>query len=149
MGQLIFQSFGGNFFSRYLTKHIADVLPRRVKRLLYVSSAMGTILREKSPDTKLVSKINDKLKLAYGASGLLFPIYIGSFIWKQLKTSVVYIHCGPVKLTELPLDKMNDMDCWKTGIVFAKNVPVWLRYGSTELMTADIHDMLVLMDKAA
>ena len=149
MGQLIFSSFGGNFFSRYLTKQISEILPRRVKRLLYVSSAMGTILREKSPDVKLVTKINDRLKLAYGASGLLFPIYIGAFIWKQIKGNLVHLHTGPVKISELPIAQLTDMDCWKTGIVFAKNVPSWLRYGSTELMTADVHDMLVTINKAA
>lgn len=149
MGQVIFHSFGGNFFTRYLSKQLADMLPRRFKRLFYVSSAMGTLLREKSPDTALVARINKKLRLAYSISGMMFPIYIGAMIWKNLANSVISLTVGPVTLAELQVNMLDDMDCWKTGALFAKNVPFWLRYGSNELMTADVHDMLVMINKAA
>ena len=149
MGQVIFHSFGGNFFSRYLAKHLAEMLPRRFKRLLYVSSAMGTLLKEKHPDNALVMRINKKLRLAYSATGMMFPIYIGAMIWKNLANSIISLTVGPVTLSDLHVHMLNDMDCWKTGALFAKNVPQWLRYGSTELMTADVHDMLVVINKAA
>ena len=149
MGTVIFHSFGGNFFSRYLTKQLAEMLPRRFKRLLYVGSAMGTLLKEKHPDNMLLMKINKKLRLAYSAAGMMFPIYIGAMIWKNLANSIVSLTVGPVSLSDISVHALNDMDCWKTGALFAKNVPQWLRYGSTELMTADVHDMLVLINKAA
>ncbi len=149
MSSLLSRSFNGNFFSRYLNKNFGEVLPRRIKRLLYVSSAMGLLLRTKNPDMRLVSRINDKLKLAYNASGMLFPIYIGSIIWKNLLSNVIELNIGAVPVSEINVHKLSDMDCWKTGLFLARNTPEWLQYGSNELMASDIHDMLVLLDEAA
>lgn len=139
---------GGNFFSRYLSQEAGQVLPRRIKRLIYVSSAMGLLLKTRELDARLAERINSTMKLAYGASGLLFPVYIGAIIWKNLKTNLVELKLGPVQLTSIDVYKLDDMDCWRTGLFFARNVPTWLRYGTIELMTADIHDMLVELERA-
>lgn len=149
MPSLIANSFGGNFFSRHLTKQLAEFLPRRFKRLLYVSSAMGLLLRNKKPDSRIVAKINDKLHLAYSVSAMLFPIYIGTTIWKNLMTNVIRLQIGLVPVSELNLGELSDMDCWRTGLFFARHTPPWLQYGSDELMAADVHDMIVVLNKAA
>lgn len=149
MTNLIARSFGGNFFSRYLSKNLAELLPRRIKRLLYVSSVLGMVLQSKNPDPAIVSKVNEKLQLAYSASGMLFPIYIGSIIWKSLKSNVIMLQTGLVPVTCLDPGKFCDMDCWRTGLFFARNSPDCLRYASDETMTADVHDMLVTLAKAA
>lgn len=149
MPRLLVHSFGGNFFSRHLTKQMAEVLPRRIKRLLYVSSAIGILLRDKKPDAALVARINDKLKLAYSASGMLFPIYIGTIIWKNLMTNTIQLQIGLVPVAELNPGDLSDMDCWRTGLFFARHTPPWLQYGSDELMAADMHDILVTLGKAA
>lgn len=148
MSTLLDVSFGGNFLTRYLTNRFSNYLPRRFKRLLFVSSAMGLLLKTRYPDLDMVSKINDKLKLAYSAMGLLFPIYIGSFIWKNLRNNTIHLEGGLVNLDELDLANMEDSDCWKTGVFFAQNTPSWLQYGSDGLLTADVHDMMVALKAA-
>lgn len=141
------QSFGGNFFTRHLSRRTMEILPRRIKRLLYVGVVLGLILKQ-MPDAEVVDRINQKLHLAYGAVGILFPIYIGTIIWKNIATNVIDLHLGHVSISELNPDKMTEMDFWKTGLFFARNMPVWLQYGSNELMAADIHDMLVTLEAA-
>lgn len=139
--------FGGNFFTRYIARNIADVLPRRHKRLLYVSSAMGMLLKTKVLDPRLAESINAKMRLAFGASSLFFPVYIGSIIWKSLRDKVVMLSIGAPRLCELDVCGLCDRDCWKTALFFAQNAPNWMRYGSIGLMTADIHDMLKELDR--
>lgn len=149
MPDFITNSFGGSFFSRYLMKQLAEVLPRRVKRILYVGSALGMLLREKSLDTSIVEKINNKLQLGYGVFSVLFPIYIGCVIWKNLMTNVIELQTGFVPLSKIDARNLSDADCWKVGAYLARRGPPCLQYGSDQLMTADVHDMLTALRKAA
>ena len=142
------QSFNGNFLTRHFSRRMMEVLPRRFKRLLYVSSVMGLILKQ-IPETSLVDKINQKLHLAYGAVGMLFPIYIGSIIWRSLINNVIRLDSGLVSVDNLNPKELSEIDCWRTGLFFARNTPMWLQYGSDDLMAADIHDMLMLLEDAA
>lgn len=149
MPEFITDSFGGNFFTRHLTKQVADVLPRRVKRILYVGSAMGMLLRDKSPDSAIVERINNKLKLAYGMSAVLLPIYMGAIIWRNVMTNLIELQIGFVPVAEIDACNLSDSDCWRIGAYLARRTPACLQYGSLQVMSADVHDMLVSLRKAA
>lgn len=149
MPEIITDSFGGNFFTRHLTKQVADVLPRRVKRFFYVGSAMGMLLRDKSPDTAIVERVNNNLKLAYGVSAVLLPIYMGAIIWRDLMTNLIELQVGYVPISEIDACSLSESDCWRVAAYLARRPPTCLQYGSDQLMAADIHDMLVSLKKAA
>lgn len=139
-------SIGGNFATRYLTRVLSERLPRKVKRMLYVSSVIGMVIQRDKPDMAMVERINKVMHLAYRTSSLLFPVYIGSVIWKNLCGKTVQLEQGPVEITHLPIHAMQEIDLWRTGVFFSRNAPAWLHYGSENLMTTDVHDALVCLD---
>lgn len=147
MDHLVFNSFSGNFFTRYFTKKSTEILPRRIRRIIYIGATIG-ILQDRYPESELIEKVNRKLKLAYHATGFLFPIFIGSFIWKKILDNIIQLDLGPVRLDSINIKSMSDNDSWKTGIYLAKHVPNWLQYGSQELMAADAHDTIVALKEA-
>lgn len=110
---------------------------------------MGMLLKTKHPDKDLVERVNQRLKLAYGASAILFPIYIGSKIWKDVINNIVELQRGEVSLADLKFQNLCDADCWKTGVFLAQRSPEWLNYGSPDLMAADVRDMLSVVLKTA
>ena len=143
MTDAINRSLKGNFFTRYLLRNLSEVLPRRAKRMLYVCSAAGVLLKTKTPDLRLVNRLNRDLRLASRDSGLLFPVYIGNRIWGDVQEEPVDLEYETISVSELEPKKFTDADCWKAALFFAKNTPFWLCYGSQQLMATDIHDLLV------
>ena len=141
------QSVGGNFVRRHISRRLMEVLPRRLKRLLYVSSVLGIVLKE-TPDSDALARVNEKLHLAYGVMGMLFPIYLGSIIWKNVLNNVIVLDRGWVVVDELSTTELGEADLWKTGLFFARNSPSWIQYGSDALMAADIRDTLALLEAA-
>ena len=143
MPPIIKSSLEGNFLTRFFKHTLSELLPRRIKRLFYISSALSVILQDKTPDLALVTRLNVALNLAYGAVGMLFPAYIGFRIWSNIEKSNVELCNRVVTVDKLPDCVLCDMDCWKLGLFFAKNSPEWMQYGSQNLMTTDVHDMMI------
>ena len=143
------RSLKGNFFTRYLLRNLSEALPKKAKRMLYVCSAAGLLLKTKHPDLKLVTRLNQDLSLAHSDSGLLFPVYIGGKIWEGVMEEQVFLEHDTVRLSELEPKALADIDCWKAAVFFAKNSPSWLKYGSVQLMTSDIHDLLISLRRTA
>lgn len=127
-----------NFVIRHLQKRLTELLPSRFKRLLYIGSVIG-ILVSKSPDPELLGKINQALNVAYGSSGMLFPAYFSDQIWAE-RVLEKAAHCD--------IHHMHDEDCWKIGMLMAKECPSWLQYGSLQLMAADIYDVVKTSSKS-
>lgn len=149
MTAMINRSLKGNFFTRYLLRNLSEVLPRRAKRMLYICSAAGVLLKTKTPDLRLVTRLNKDLHLAYRDSGLLFPVYIGNRIWEGVQEEPIDLEYETISVAELEVKKFTDVDCWKAALFFARNTPFWLQYGSQQLMTTDIHDLLVTLKHEA
>lgn len=120
----------GNFLTRMLCEKLQELLPMRIKRLLYVGSVIG-VLFSKTPDPAILARVNEALKIAYGANSMLFPAYISDRIWADLVIEQNKI---------LTLKDMENMERWGICLQFAHRCPPWLQYGSEQLMAADVYE---------
>lgn len=128
------------FFSTTFLKLLEKRLPRRFKRLIYVSSILGLIQQMKDPDMALVIKLNTMFKLANNPDALAFPMYIKSVIWKDVMLEAVCISTTDeqVPITALLDQELNSKDCTAIGEYFARQAPAWLKYGAIDTMVNDI-----------
>lgn len=141
---------GGNFVTRYLHFLLTDLLPRRFKRLVYVSTALGLILREKNPDLGLMTKMNEVMHLAHKEASMIPLLYISAMVWKSVSSNVIQLSTGAsVALNHLEYKDLSEKDCWDTAHLLARKSPDWLQYGSLELMVHDVYQMLQCLKKAA
>ena len=145
MAHTLNRTLDDTFLKRWLCQTVADTLSRRAKRLIYVASVLGVVIQNRAPDPDLVDPLNKELKLGVRSSALMFPIYMYGFIWKGKQDRELNLSTGMTKITEIRIPKTTDMDLWKISSFFARNARPCLQYGSHELMTADIHDMLEIL----
>lgn len=120
----------GNFLTRMLREKAQEILPTRIKRLFYIGSVIG-VLFSKDPDPAMLSRINEALKVAYGANSMLFPAYFSDRIWADLV------------LEQNSISNIKDLDVsekWKICLLFAHRCPTWLQYGTEQLMASDIYE---------
>jgi hypothetical protein len=118
---------------------MSEVLPGKVKRVFYVSSALAVVIRDRTPDTETLSKLGRFLKLGYQPEAMLFPAYMAIHIWKNLDLHAVK---GFSESDGLHVRQMTDKDYWELALTFARQCPDFLQYGSLQLMTTDAHNML-------
>lgn len=118
----------GNFLTRYLSSTVTDLLPSRVKRMMYLGSAIGILLNCKIPSPELLEKINAELRIAYGAGSIAFPVYFCDKIWNK--------DCIPIDGKTVA--ELSNETRWRISVAFATNCPEWMRYGSQQLMVYDM-----------
>lgn len=135
----VLESKPPGFFSRHFLKFLENRLPRRFKRLIYVSSVLGMMEQAKDPDMVFVSKLNETFKLAQRPDAYAFPMYIRSVIWKGAANTAIHLsNDEELAIGDVIKRELNSYDCAVIGAYFAKHSPAWLRYGSLELMVNDI-----------
>ena len=122
-----------------------DMLPRRIKRLIYLSSILGVIEHvQQDPDLELIEKLNNVLKLAENANSYRLPIYVKSLIWKNMEQergvllNEQYIPVSDIKIS----DRMSYLDKTKLAEFFSFRTPEWLKYGSEQLMENDVVNLI-------
>lgn len=135
-------SFGGNFLTRYIRQTLSDVVPRRIKRLAYMASVLGALIQNRNPDPRLLGPINDLLKLAYTVPGMLLFIHLHEAIWKDAASHQITLSQNTTTLGELKFKELAEVDLWRIGLYFSRHAVGCMRYGSEELMAADVHDLL-------
>ena len=138
-----------NRFLEYMLRKGIGLLPTRLRRMLYVGSFAGMVLHIRDPDLKLVSKMNDVLRLAHRPSGWIPPFMVSDVVWQHCKDEAVRLSSGEKPISQVALNEtLSDNDCWRIGLFAARNCPESLRYGSDQVMAADIHDTLMALAPA-
>ena len=145
---VLVQAVGGNFFYRYFSKTVSDVLPRRFRRLLFVASALGLVLKGTPPSEEVLRRINLRLALCYRLTAMLFPITFGVAWWKDAMDCTIKIEGEPTRIQDIDVERLSEQDRWKLSVFFAKNGPTMLNYGSLSLMSTDIHDLFESLSPA-
>ena len=126
-------------FSRTFYKVLENNLPRRFKRLIYVSSILRLIQQVQDPDMQLITKLNNIFKIAHSPDAFAFPMYIKSAIWKDAIDEAVYITSDKeVAIEDLISQDLSNKDCTVIGEYFANHAPTWLLYGAVDTMVNDI-----------
>ena len=117
--------------------------------MMYVGSFAGMVLHIQNPDQKLIGKMNQVLRLAHRPSGWIPPFMISDVVWKHCKDEAIKLSSGEKPISQVALtETLSDNDCWRIGLFAARNCPESLRYGSDQVMAADIHDTLVALTPA-
>lgn len=133
-----------NRLLEYLLRKGSGLLTTRIRRMLYVGSFAGMMLHVQNPDTELIKKMNAVLRLAHRPTGWIPPFMISDVVWDHCKNEAVQLSTGDVPISEVKVNEaLSDNDYWRIGLFAARNCPEPLRYGSDQLMAADIHDTLM------
>lgn len=141
------RSVSGNFFTRSVRQKIAEIAPRRIKRLFYMGSLINLMLGTSKPDLCVLAQINKAFKLAYSTAGMMLPVYIGHRHWFESdleNIELTHWRCSIHAVLGLP---MTEADRWKSARFLAKRCPDWLCYGSLDLLTSDTHDLIRFLQK--
>lgn len=132
----------GRGFARWLAKAITPPLPRRLKRLIVISSIVGAVKHIHNPDSVLINKLNRALVLDYKGAWTV-SMLTRSLAWRFNSTEEIAIGTkGTVMVCDLNHCHLNRDEEVQVVNWFMQRMPAWLRYGSEKLMRHDIASAL-------
>lgn len=139
-----------SFTSRVLGK----LLPRRMKRLIFVSSFIAHLRNTTDPDRDLLSKINKLLSLSNRDEALLLPIQLHQQIWSKVFLKEVFQEksINFDDISQIASFKFHKPQIRTLSEEIIKVIPSWLMYGSRNQVKNDLvcifENMGVLFQKA-
>lgn len=123
----------------FIERRVLSKLPRRIKRMIYVSSIFGLIHDAKDPDMELVRKLNELIHLSRSEKTCELPIHIRKTIWKNLDVRNVSIsNDKAIPLNTVIQSDLSIENCDAIGKTLAAAAPQWLNYGSIATMATDV-----------
>lgn len=140
-------NFSGNFLTRQASKFASGLLPSKLKQLIFVTSGLAVLIRDRVPDLNFLGRVNSRLKSGYSTAYMVIPAYTSTNLWKGITTTLGMV-CPSITLPSCKLSELTDGEFWRIGMVFATKCPEWLKYGSMELMASDIHDALEFVSRS-
>ena len=131
-----------NLFPNFGLKTLFGNLPRRTKRLIYLASLLAMIEDINNPSELVVKKLDELFGLAnYGCKALKFPMIVHNFIWQKTIYTQPETQCKD-SFCALMHEKLEKNDIKELCEYFYRSTPVWLKYGSKNLMLTDIRILL-------
>lgn len=125
--------------TRLFASLIGHRLPRKYKRMIYISSILGLLEQVREPDMELVKKLNDIIKIAHHVEAIQGPIYIKNLIWKTFSSRTLMLsESKTIAVCDITKSELTQKECEVIGNYFANNAPKWLRYGSLGMMINDV-----------
>jgi len=126
-----------------------DYLPKRFKRMIYISSLLSLILQIKKPNESQLEKINSIFKIAKYKDSMAVPIYFNSYIWHDINnTTIVTIDSNNgIPLTSIKNAYLTEKDKDIITDFFINRTPNWLKYGSRNLLKHDTDMIMVNVNK--
>lgn len=131
-----------SFLSSAICDKLINKVPRKFKRLVFLSSILGIIDDIKNPTDEIISKLNEILSLAHDKKALMLPIYIHSFIWKGVMEPAMEKDQQLVDSIRNVVGGVIDEDS-KNYLIdfFITHSPEWLRYGSIDLIKKELNTL--------
>ena len=146
-----------SYIRRNICTFLSDMLPNRIKRLLFSASLYGLLEKNQEEkesvyckikkiffitkkDKQIVEKLNAELKLGQTSdSSLVFPMIVKSLIWTDLKKSPYFeIDHQKIDFRDIEKIKAVDPDLNYFTLFVISQMPIWLVYGSFSLIHHDI-----------
>ena len=131
------------YFSKWF-EHIAEVkLSNRLKKLIFIASTIGLIKNEKSPEQKLLDKVNDVFSIAKGSAGIGLPMAAKGLIWRDIcDRPIGEINGEPIYAT--CIDKREFTSEERNNLIqfFIDRAPKWLRYDTEQVMKSDLEKII-------
>lgn len=134
------RSLQGNFLLRFVDRKFKEIIPCRVKRMLYVSSVIGMILKGSKPDAEMFRLLNIPLRLANRPDSMVIMAAMWDFIWSEQIRDRYQRELNALTLAP-------DKEIWQLAATIALHCPDWLQYGTEQLMAADIFDSIKTLGK--
>ena len=135
-------------FARWLAKAITPPLPRRLKRLIVISSIVGAVKHIHNPDAALINKLNRALVLNYKGAWTV-SMFTRSLVWRFSSKEAIAIGTqGTVMVCNLDNCHLNRDEEVQVVDWFMQRMPTWLKYGSEKLMRHDIASTLSQLNPA-
>lgn len=118
-----------------------EILPARVKRMMFVSSITGLMRQITDPNEELVARLNEVFKAVHYQGTITATMKVKAIIWRKINPTV---ELNGRSVTIAGMDKMTltDDEAEQVASYFATNVPSWMRYGSRELMIHDVKEVM-------
>ena len=137
------------FFRRAIGKYIEKKFPRKIKRMIFISTITGLVKRIQEPSEEHIQKINEIFQVTRNPDAMLMSIKVKNVVWKNINTSSIHCeHAGTISLSEILTRELDSSDYKTIGHFFAEKAPSWLRYGSIELMCTDAIQLIKVLKKA-
>lgn len=119
---------------------LGAILPRRMKRLIFVSSFIAHLRNTNNPDRQLLAKINKLLVLTSNDEALLFPIQLHQRIWDKVELKDV------LNGKSITVDDSSQISSYRfrkpqiriLSEEIIKIIPSWLMYGSKNQIRSDL-----------
>ena len=126
-----------------LITQLSRWLPKRLKRILFLSSLFAVIQQINEPSSALCVKLNRLFKMAGHPDSILLPMYIKSFIWSNISyKSEIILPDSVITVADLKEKILADRESIIVAWYFNNLAPTWLAYGSLKLMINDICSLL-------
>jgi len=121
----------------FFSKILKNILPKKIKKLILVSSILAIVKKSKDPDMELIKKLNDVLNLAHDPNAFIFPMKINSFIW-DTSSSRLMINNRFISFDEITKLELSSDDYAGIGDYFANVAPKWIKYADSKTISEDV-----------
>lgn len=127
---------------------LGHVLPRRMKRLIFVSSFIAHIKNSTNPDKELLSKINKLLMLSSSDEALLLPVQLHQQIWHKvvLKDVLSEKNIEIDDISQIASYSFKKPQIRTLSEEIIRVIPNWLMYGSKTQIRSDLICIFQNMD---
>jgi hypothetical protein len=129
----------------YIERKCEQKLPRRIKKLIYVSSLLAYLKDLDDSNIEVIRKLNNIFHIAAFPDTLKLPIRWKSTIWQDLNTEeVLYIHNGQsITFKQISEVILSDSDRSNIASRLFELTPNWLKYGQSDSMKKDLENILL------
>lgn len=123
--------------NNFFLKHSIQMLPARMKRLVFLASLTAIAKNTKIPEEHLISKLNSLLNLSStGDAALKFPIHISQLIWANKEIFKNEIQT----LTE---EQTETYEAVESAVKIVDATPGWFRYADKEVLIKDLLSLFI------
>jgi hypothetical protein len=127
---------------------LGKILPRDIKRALFMVSVFLAVKKAEKPSHELVRKINDLLtKAKVHSKQNIITLELSSvlthYIWRRFDENGVVVDGQQYTIEDLTSMSAGSEKVTAVGAALINQTPMWLRYGSVELMVRDLFTVLM------
>lgn len=134
----------------FLCYFIKKYLPKKTKRLIFISTFIGCAKEVNNPSKEMLSKINETLKVSSVDEAIGLPMIFGLKLWNEKLPEGIYLQSlkNPiVEIKELKNKTFSSAELRVTANTILSHCPRWLVYDSKRIMRNDVTMMLTLLPK--
>lgn len=135
-----------NPFAYWFQKEFAPIMPRKWKRMLYVSSVISMTSFADRPDFQLFQRINEILRMTYRPADYWIPKFIRNMIWKSIvRQKSLVVGDQPLEVFKLDSRAFTEEELDQICHFLSDNAPEWIIYAPESVLKSDARKCLSLL----